>query len=257
MDGKKVNKDIYEDYYKSVSLFKTTSPGNRWLFYLIRELFKGIDASSVGSILDVGCGEGSKTFFLKGQFAGARVLGIDFSASGIEAATDAADAGVEFRCVDVEDLSVWDDKFDLISCLGVLEHVVDWKGLLDRIVESSNNYVLIEVPIGRMRKFEANVGHLRNFAKHEIEWYLLEHGFVPVKVFYAGFPFFSPISRDLGNLLYRFYHENIESVNESTVLTRLYSSVMYFLFRFCSSRYRFGDQFLGLFRRDVTRETIL
>ena len=246
------SKTKYEDYYKSVSSFMSTSPGNRWVFTLLDKLLKNIPANSVQSILDVGCGEGSKTFFLKTRFKSASILGVDFSSSGIEAAKGLGDCeGLEFRLSDVEDSSIWEAKYDMVSSFEVLEHIDDWKSLVDKFTSCSTNYVLLSFPVGRMRKYEINLGHVRNFKKGEVENYLAEKGFYPVEVFYAGFPFFSPISRDLMNFLFKCQQEHIENVSEPTVLTKLYSKTLYFLFKYCSTKRHFGEQFLGLFHKDA------
>jgi SAM-dependent methyltransferase len=243
------SKAKYDDYYKSVSSFMATSPGNRWIYTLLDELFSKIPPKCVQSVLDIGCGEGSKTVFLKTRFESASIFGVDFSGSGIEAAKGLGNyEGLDFRLVDVEDSSIWESKYDMVSGFEVLEHIDDWKSLVDKITLSSTNYVLLSFPVGRMRKYEVNLGHVRNFKKGEVENYLAEKGFYPVDVFYAGFPFFSPISRDLMNFLFKFQQEHIENVSEPTFLTKLYSKTLYFLFKYCSTKRRFGEQFLGLFK---------
>jgi len=240
----------YEDYYSSVSAFMTVSPGNRWILTLLGRLIGNIDPDSVKSLLDVGCGEGSKTIFLKAGFPGASVLGVDFSSSGIEAAKkQSVPGGPEFRFVDAGDSSIWDTDYDMISAFEVLEHIEDWKSLVDKFVLHSAKYILLSFPVGRMRKYEVNLGHVRNFKKHEVEDYLVEKNFSPIEILYAGFPFFSPISRDMMNLFFDFQQKNIENVSEPTVLTKAYSKILYFLFRYCSTKRHFGEQFIGLFKK--------
>lgn len=244
------SKERYEDYYKSAALFMSFSPGYKWIAGLLDELFEKIKPDSIKSILDVGCGEGVKTHFLKTRFDDAAVLGIDFSGSAIEAAKAFDNIpDLEFRLVEADDSSVWDREYDMISAFEILEHIDDWKSLLDTFVKHSSKYLLITVPTGRMRKFETHLGHLRNFKKNEIEDYLAERNFLPVDVFYAGFPFLSPISRDVMNLFFKFQQKNIENAARPSILTKIYSKTLYFLYEYCSTRHRFGDQFLGLFQK--------
>ena len=73
------------------------------------------------------------------------------------------------------------------------------------------------------------------------------HGFKTVKVFYAGFPFYSPITRDLLTL-----------GGSSPGLTgkelgfweKQVSLFIYYLYRYCSTINRGGDQFMGLFQKE-------
>jgi len=52
-----------------------------------------------------------------------------------------------------------------------------------------------------MRKHEVKGRHLRNFRRGQIETFLGERNFRPQLLFYAGFPFYSPLWRDLAMLL--------------------------------------------------------
>ncbi|MCL2819440.1 MAG: class I SAM-dependent methyltransferase [Oscillospiraceae bacterium] len=247
MDDNK-SKERYEDYYSSVTSFMEASPGNRWIYSMLDDLFAKISPDSVNSILDVGCGEGSKSVFLKSRFRNASVLGIDFSASGIDIAKKREnESGLQFKLVDVSDESVWGEKYDLISAFELLEHIEDWKALIDKFAAQSSKFILLSFPVGRMRKYESKLGHVRNFKRKEVEAYLAIKNFKPVDVYYAGFPFFSPISRDMMNFFFKTQQEHIESVSEPTLLTKLYSKVLFFLFKYCSTKKHFGEQFLGLF----------
>ena len=69
------------------------------------------------------------------------------------------------------------------------------------IIIVSNRYIMVSVPIGRMREYEKEHGHFRNYQKGELESFFEENGFKTLKTYYAGFPFWSPITRDLLNLL--------------------------------------------------------
>ena len=68
-----------------------------------------------------------------------------------------------------------------------------------------------------------------------------------MKVFYAGFPFYSPITRDLLTL-----------GGSSPGLTgkelgfweKQVSLFIYYLYRYCSTINRGGDQFMGLFQKE-------
>jgi len=141
--------------------------------------------------------------------------------------------------------AILQEKFDLISCLEVLEHVPNWQPLLKSMAESSK-YLLLSFPTGRMRPFESLVGHVRNFRKGEVESVLGDWGMRPVKVWYAGWPVYSPLYRDVCQVL------NIGSSTLSRgrygFVQKTVSGIFYAAFRYGTLRCR-GDQFCGVFER--------
>jgi len=84
------------------------------------------------SLLDIGCGAG----LLCEPFTrlGARVTGIDPSATNIAAAKLHAEKGhlsIDYRCTTVEELDP-QERFDIVLAMEVVEHVVDVGAFLDR-----------------------------------------------------------------------------------------------------------------------------
>jgi hypothetical protein len=69
-------------------------------------------------------------------------------------------------------------------------------------------------------------------------------GYTSVKTFYAGFPFYSPILRDLTNLFFKQYAQTSHS--KMGRLAQLGHNVWYILFRYFSMKQK-GDVFIGLF----------
>jgi hypothetical protein len=134
-----------------------------------------------------------------------------------------------------------------VCCFEVLEHVEDWQVFLAKLAASARRHLLLSFPTGRMRPFEVNVGHLRNFAKGEMESALDALGFRPVRVSYAGFPFYSPLYREFCQLTNA--GDSQMTRGHYGPIRRLVSAILYALFRFASTRRAHGDQFVGLFVR--------
>lgn len=224
---------------------KRYGPASRWLRWLISLLLDQIKSpSEITTILDVGCGEGTNTELLARRFRHAKVFGTDISITGILCAQNYYQLpNLIFRheCA----LEYLDSFYDMVTCFEVLEHIPHWQDFLTKLTLVTKKYLMLSFPTGRMRKFEENMGHLRNFKKYEVENFLLPLGFRAVRTFYAGFPFFSPLYRELCNL----FHIGHASFSRGKYgWSQLVCSQIFFqLFCRFSTKERLGDQFCGLF----------
>jgi len=240
------NKRIYDENWAAWLDMKAMGPSSRWLRALVSDALDEINRDEVVSILDVGCGEGTNTWHLSNQFPDASVTGIDFSRGGIEAAVKRYSRPRLNFIVD-EKSATLRSTFSMVVCLEVLEHVVAWEALIEKMVHSASHYLLLSTPVGRMRAFETSVGHLRNFQKGELEQAVVSYKFQPVFVVYAGFPFYSPLYRDLCNLTH--VSDTAFARGRYAFRQKMISSILYFFFRYLSAQRCRGDQFLGLFKR--------
>lgn len=240
------NREIYEAGWAAWRDMKLYGPASVWLRELIAAALDSLDAARVASILDVGCGEGTTTDMLARKFPRAAVTGIDFSEAGIAMARESYGSARVTFLADTASAQLEERRFDLVTCFEVLEHVDDWQSLLARICRAAGYAVALSFPTGRMRPYEAHVGHVRNFRKGEVEPFLREAGFEVARRFYAGFPFFSPIYRDLCNLV------DAGSSDFSTgrfgARQKAVSALLLAMFRHFSLR-SVGDQFCGVFVR--------
>lgn len=240
------NQILYDHRWKDWAGTKAHGPSNRYLRFLITRLLRHINASQISTILDVGCGLGENTFLLARTFPNADVTGIDFSIEGIHYAQATWNAPNVHFAHDMTSEAL-NSSYDLVCCFEVLEHVEDWQTLVTRLVNASHHYIALSFPVGRMRDYEINVGHLRNFSRGQIETFLHPLGFDALLVQYAGFPFYSPIFRELANLV------NLNSTHD-TLTTGTYgwkrkflAEMIYISFRWMSTRRRMGDKFCSLF----------
>ena len=248
MSASETNKEFFGTYWNdNMITYLSRSAGGRWGEYLLGQILKEIPPASVTSAADVGCGVGKKTAQIAAYFPKATVTGYDFSEGAIAAAKSHYQGVKNLRFL-TQDITQDDrgESFDLVAAFDVLEHIEDWQKMASALVDANTRYAIISVPVGRMRPYEVNIGHFRNFKKHEIESFMTSKGYRTVKTFYAGFPFYSPIIRDLTNIFFKNYAEIPES--KMGFLSRRGHDVWYFLFRYCSSKQR-GDTFLGLFER--------
>jgi SAM-dependent methyltransferase len=240
------NKIIYDKNWDAWFDQKVYGPASRWLRWLIECNLDYIDPITISKVIDIGCGQGTTTALISKKFPIASILGTDFSRTGIAAATRHYGSDRLQFVVDESSQHLEPSSFDLVTCFEVLEHVYEWQALLERICSASQRYVMLSFPTGRMRKFESTVGHVRNFRAGEVERFMTGVGFLPVNLYYAGFPFYSPLYRDLCNLMDA-GHSNFAS-GRFGLRQRALSSILFTSFRYLSAR-RVGDQFCGLFVR--------
>lgn len=247
MTQKNNNKEHYDNYWNDCFVnYLSSSSGSRWCAYLINEILKEIPKSSIKSVADIGCGVGMKTAQMANYFDKAKVNGYDLSESGIKTAQrHHKQKNIHFTTEDITKAANI-KKFDLITAFDVLEHIEDWQKLVKKLIKSNNKYIIFCAPVGRMRPYEFNIGHYRNFRINEIEIFMESQGYRTIKTFYAGFPFYSPIIRNLTNKFHKNYYDNLQT-NMSFISKRIHD-VWYFLFRYCSLKH-VGDNFIGLFEK--------
>jgi predicted TPR repeat methyltransferase len=241
------NQQFFDNFWnENMIKYLSQSAGSRWFKYLLSEILKETDPKTVKSVADIGCGVGTKTVILANYFKKAKVIGTDFAAEAIAASNKTFHyTNLSFAVVDITK-SKDNKKYDVITAFDVLEHIKDWKKLVRSIIASNNKYIVFSFPVGRMRPYEVNIGHYRNFKRNEMEDFMASAGYKTVKTFYAGFPFYSPILRDLTNAFFKNYEQTPQK--KMTFLSRIFHNIWYFLFRYLSSK-RHGDIFIGLFEK--------
>ncbi|MEK7464046.1 MAG: class I SAM-dependent methyltransferase [Patescibacteria group bacterium] len=245
-ENKVNNKKIYDSTWVDWVDMKIYGPASRWLRSLIKDQLAFIGPNKIKSVLDVGSGEGTITYHLAKDIPEAQVTGIDFSLTGILCAKKAY-SSPNLKFIHDEGSVNLKNKYDLVTAFEVLEHIEDWKNLLGRMADASNKYVLVSFPTGRMRAFEVIVGHFRNFKKGEVEEFMKQKGFKAESIFYAGFPFYNPIYREVCNLTNS--AGNSFTTGKYGWKQKSLSAVIFFFFKYCSTKRKLGDQFCGLFEK--------
>lgn len=242
------NRTLYDANWNDWADTKRYGPGNRYLQYLIRRAARQIEVADIKTMLDVGCGTGDNTYLLATLFPTAHVTGIDFSATGIEYARRTWQApNLEFLHDPLsESLSA---QYDLIGCFEVLEHVDNWRSFLQRMACAAQRYLFLSCPVGRMRAYEVNVGHLRNFRTGEIEQFLHTITYEPVRLQYAGFPFYSPLFRDAANMVGLTSSQDPLTRGAYGWKRKLLAELIYGMFRFGSTKEHWGEKYCALFRK--------
>jgi 2-polyprenyl-3-methyl-5-hydroxy-6-metoxy-1,4-benzoquinol methylase len=126
--------------------YRTANPISRRLVAGFRRAVGQLVAPlHVGSVLDVGCGEGLVLMSLQEHLGHARCAAIDLDPR------EAEDAARNLPWCDVHVGSVYalpfaDASFELVMCCEVLEHVDDPEQALKELVRVTSKHVLLSVP---------------------------------------------------------------------------------------------------------------
>lgn len=213
---------------------KKHGPFSRHLRRIVKQIIRPLNFESV---LDVGCGQGSLLQELQAEFPRIKPYGIDLSASAVELARRRVPAG-RFRVMNITEKS-FEEKYDLVICSEVLEHILDDITALQNLRRMTRRYLLISTPQGRMRRFEKQYGHVRNYAPGELVKKLEGEGFMILSVLEWGFPFYSPLYRDFLEAT-----GSKGTTGEFGAMRKLVSHAIYCLFLLNSSRR--GDEIFVL-----------
>jgi len=144
--------------------------------------------SDVGSVLDVGCGDGRLLGRLPTRIRG---VGIDYSYHACGGLTG------RVLCASSEHLPFPDESFDLVLCCEVLEHLPDkmFRRTLAELDRVSRQYILLSVPykenlrLGLTRCQNCGTvfhiwGHVRRFTNAAL--HRIVHGFEATSTRYVG-----------------------------------------------------------------------
>jgi 2-polyprenyl-3-methyl-5-hydroxy-6-metoxy-1,4-benzoquinol methylase len=156
---------------------KKSGPFSRHLRRIIKNIIRPLNFESV---LDVGCGQGSFLQDLQAEFPNIKPFGIDISSASIELSRKRVPNG-RFSVVDVTDSSL-DERCDLVVCSEVLEHIADDLLALHNLQKMTRKYLLVATPQERMREFEKQFGHVRNYAPGELVKKIETSGFTVLSV---------------------------------------------------------------------------
>lgn len=131
------------------------------------------------AVLSLGCGEGLELRYLHdmGWSGAARYYGLDLSRGAIRESRNVLD-GIPFNavCGDVGSLPLRLDRFDLIICLELLEHVQNPSYVLEEVFSRYRGHCVFSVPneplyrLTRMLRFRQNIRHFGNHPEHVNHW---------------------------------------------------------------------------------------
>ncbi len=180
------------------------------------------------TVCDFGCGDGTLLSILQARSPQpARFFGIDLVTHHIE------NPSFSLIKANLSDPNIQiPEKMDVGLSSEVLEHVPDPKQALVNIFSSlkPGGILFLSVPSGPIFSFDERVGHLRHFAKKDLERLLKEAGFTGVRVWKFGFPFHT-IYKSLVHFFSTERQQTMMDLEPKGFLKIAFLSLVYFLIR--------------------------
>jgi len=161
-------------------------------------LVRTVSALDVHTVLDAGCGSGDNLAALA-RLNRYTLVGTDISREALAIATRRV-PNARFTVLDLQREAL-KERFDLVICIQVIEHLLDDLAGLRNIAGMTGRYAFISTMQGRMRRSEIAIGHVRNYSAVELQRKVELVGLRSVKVSGWGFPFYSPFYRSVSEWL--------------------------------------------------------
>lgn len=194
-------------------------PVHRHMRRIIAKLLSGINYSS---LLDVGCGTGHNFSMLCERQKVNTLTGVDISQEALDQAKKKYKG--EFFKIDIEKERL-EGKWELVYCSLLLEHLQDDLTALRYMYAMCDKYLLVTTISGdfeKYKKWDAQMGHVRNYQRGELEKKIIDSGFNIERVIYWGYPFYSPLTRIMQN--------KMKAANKIGLFSRITAYVTYYLY---------------------------
>ena len=184
-----------EGWYKWDDM-KVYGPTARHTRRFIFSLMKGL---SFRTVLDAGCGTGILLQQISEAYPRTHLTGSEYASQGLEFAKRRL-PHAEFHVLDLS-RAVLPGKYDLVTCIDVLEHIPEDRAALRNLKTMTAGHLILSVPLGRLLQAEVErMGHVHGYKRMELESSLREAGFKIVRTIQWGFPFYN-IHRRIANLM--------------------------------------------------------
>lgn len=156
-------------------------------------LVKLVARLNPATVLDAGCGAGDNLAALAQAIPHLVLSGTDISQEALTVAARRV-PGATFRQLDAQREKL-DEKFDLVLCNQVVEHLVDDMAAFRNLALMAKQWVIVATMRGRMRPSELTIGHYRNYSDVELRAKAEYAGLEVLDIWGWGFPFYSPLFR--------------------------------------------------------------
>ncbi|MFA6386031.1 MAG: methyltransferase domain-containing protein [Candidatus Paceibacterota bacterium] len=176
---KEPNFQLYQTFHENAHVQKKIIGKHNFTYINIIEWLedKVIQKDKKLKVLDYGCGVGTLSMYLSS--IGYEVTGMDISPKAINTAKlSSSYLNIKNSKFYLFGTRKFESKFDLVTCIEVIEHVPSPSKTLADIYKSlkKNGYLFLSTPsssaplykAGLLNNFEKKVGHLRRYSRDEL-----------------------------------------------------------------------------------------
>lgn len=153
------------------------------------KILSQIEKLSVRTLLDVGCGNGEFIVSARKRLPKLALFGADVSPDVIGNNRKKFEDAKFFE-LDLNRSSL-DTRYDVVTCLEVIEHCDDYRDAIGRLAAMTGRYLFVTVPCGPVYEIDRRVGHLRHFSPDEIGNAVTDAGLEVIRAQAWGWPFFN------------------------------------------------------------------
>lgn len=235
----------YNEFWRIRKWSHSEHPSVRFRNQLIVNTVRQIlDAAGSNTILDVGCGNGDLLKQLNEHLClnGKKVIlsGYDISEYQIEK-NRLQGLPFDFRVEDFNEKVEIADKFHIIICSEVIEHLKNWKLSLENMAKMNRpgGYLILTTQSGRRFKSDFALGHLQHFELDYLTDYLKTLNYDIRTGNKRGFPFYN-----LQKIVQSLFLSTSKRVTNTKVnkLISILFNFTYFLFRISIKSKKLGPQ---------------
>jgi SAM-dependent methyltransferase len=189
-------KDDWDQHWRDYTDSAEQNPAQLYRQQIACTLMREHGCSSTSKVLDVGSGQGDFARVLSKAFPGAKLAGLELSATGVELASRKVPGGL-FQQRDLlapnGDPGLLSDWAQYATCCEVLEHLDDPILFLKNTAAylAPGCMLVVTVPGGPMSAFDRHIGHRAHFTPARLSSVLEQSGFQVEQATTAGFPFFN------------------------------------------------------------------
>lgn len=152
-------------------------------FNCVKEILSGIEAKSA---LEVGCGPGFSTQYLKGFLREASFEASDIN-EDLVAEARMKNPEIKIQQESIRELKREDNSFDLVIAPEVLEHLDKPESALKELRRVISKYILVSVPdeplwrilnilrLKHLKNFGNTPGHLRHWSRKDFRKFISRH----------------------------------------------------------------------------------
>lgn len=242
----------YNKFWETMKDLHSRHPSVRFRnFLIIKAIQKILDPVEENTILDVGCGDAGllKQLSNSSYFKGKKAIFSGYDISGYRIEKNRSQGlRFNFRVADFNENIEVNNKFNIIICSEVIEHLKNWRISIENMAAMNElgGYLILTTQSGRRFKSDLALGHLQHFELDYLTDYLKMLGYDIIRAEKRGFPFYN-LQKAVNSIFFsvseRIAHTDVNA------LTSILFDITYFLFRISINSKKLGSQIFILARK--------